>query len=765
MIQVLEEINSGGGSDVMQVIFNQKKASTTGSEGINGCFQKNLAPYQKMIISFAMNQKDIAIITGPSVPELRPILVELILQAGLKSKLKVLLASKTTDGLNSIHSDLIKINSQFDLYVTRIDSDVPSDHTSSHISSKIAADELLEYLEQSNDPEKVSKYRKDLKEIKLMESQIIMSTLADASPDGHLEDYFKSCAFDLLILTDCSEIKPTEALIVMKYAKKIMIVGEANQAVDSSNPNLMQFMMERFKSDPESVMRNVQQQILKQEVTVSQSNSSVQQCINESFDESSPQPRSSSLKSSHHSSHSNGTIGNQSPTSRSQLTPKNGMEIIVQPNPVSSLVEKYQHLKPSEYPKYLMIDTQYAGWTESCEDIGRGIIGTKNDHEIQVIVDYVQKLLENGINHCDIGVTAPYLSQVNIFRSLLKGIFITSYAGKQRFKELKEIVIISMVRSNNDGKIGIAADPKKFDYAVSRAKSHLVLVCDSSTVSRDPYVKTFINKIEAEGSVRFQPDMATDSPQAVPYCEPKPIIQLPEISSIRTAQSYHEITPLFNKYPHLDPLDYPKYAMIDTQYAGFTESFGGKVKTGFKNRHEVQVIMNYVQKLIDSGITAGDIGIITPYVQQSDMLRGFIKHGIYIQAIRNYQRFPQEVVILSMVRSNSDGDVGLLEDSDLFDFAVSRAKSHLVLVCDSNTVSRDPHIRSFIDKIESVSYDPAINPEIPRARFYQNLQLDQEYGEPDAGYYTAGSNYYTEAANYHFDHDQRQHLFPQHNLY
>ena len=59
-----------------------------------------------------------------------------------------------------------------------------------------------------------------------------------------------------------------------------------------------------------------------------------------------------------------------------------------------------------------------------------------------------------------------------------------------------------------------------------------------------------------------------------------------------------------------------------------------------------------------------------------------------------------EAIILSLVRSNDVGEVGFLRDYRRINVAVTRARRHLAVVCDSETVSRDKHLTSFIEFLQ-----------------------------------------------------------------
>ena len=60
----------------------------------------------------------------------------------------------------------------------------------------------------------------------------------------------------------------------------------------------------------------------------------------------------------------------------------------------------------------------------------------------------------------------------------------------------------------------------------------------------------------------------------------------------------------------------------------------------------------------------------------------------------------KEAIIISMVRSNTRGEVGFLSDQRRMNVAVTRARRHVALVADSETVSHDPFLKGLIGYFE-----------------------------------------------------------------
>jgi superfamily I DNA and/or RNA helicase len=57
-----------------------------------------------------------------------------------------------------------------------------------------------------------------------------------------------------------------------------------------------------------------------------------------------------------------------------------------------------------------------------------------------------------------------------------------------------------MVRSNAEGVVGFLADNRRMNVAVTRARRHCAIVCDTETVSHDPFLKRLVAYFEEHAS-------------------------------------------------------------------------------------------------------------------------------------------------------------------------------------------------------------------------------------------------------------------------
>lgn len=109
-----------------------------------------------------------------------------------------------------------------------------------------------------------------------------------------------------------------------------------------------------------------------------------------------------------------------------------------------------------------------------------------NDREAALVLTHVASLVAAGVEDSQIAVVTPYSAQVSLLSTLLLDAFprteigtVDGFQGRE-----KEVVILSLVRSNAAGDVGFLSERKRLNVAMTRPKRQLVVVGDSETVSR-----------------------------------------------------------------------------------------------------------------------------------------------------------------------------------------------------------------------------------------------------------------------------------------
>jgi hypothetical protein len=151
----------------------------------------------------------------------------------------------------------------------------------------------------------------------------------------------------------------------------------------------------------------------------------------------------------------------------------------------------------------LLVDTAGCAMFESVNPAGSRF----NEGEAQLVAKHVRTLLSLGVRQEQIAIITPYNGQVELLRSTLlpdnPKLEIRSVDGFQGGE--RDAVILSLVRSSDRGGmdgIGFLRDERRLNVAVTRAKRHCCVICDSETVSQSKFIKNLINWIEDHGETR-----------------------------------------------------------------------------------------------------------------------------------------------------------------------------------------------------------------------------------------------------------------------
>ena len=145
------------------------------------------------------------------------------------------------------------------------------------------------------------------------------------------------------------------------------------------------------------------------------------------------------------------------------------------------------------------IDTAGAEFDEEVEAEGESKINPK---EATLIVRLVRELSEAGVRPEQIGVIAPYAAQVRLLRGRLDvaGLEIDTVDGFQGRE--KEVILLTMVRSNDRAEIGFLADTRRTNVAMTRARRKLLVVGDSATLGTHKFYASMLEYFENAGGYR-----------------------------------------------------------------------------------------------------------------------------------------------------------------------------------------------------------------------------------------------------------------------
>ncbi|MEM6842651.1 MAG: AAA domain-containing protein [Bacteroidota bacterium] len=169
-------------------------------------------------------------------------------------------------------------------------------------------------------------------------------------------------------------------------------------------------------------------------------------------------------------------------------------------------------LTPDE-PPLTFVDTAGCGFVEKTDP---ETLSTYNEEEAQLLLNHLNGLVERQTpeffreNKVHVGIITPYKAQVKLLTeqqgsfSQLSDIqsYITidtvdAFQGRER-----EVIYISLVRSNAKGEIGFLKDIRRTNVAMTRAKKKLVIFGDSATLGNHPFYNDLLEYVQEVGAYR-----------------------------------------------------------------------------------------------------------------------------------------------------------------------------------------------------------------------------------------------------------------------
>ncbi|MBO1363062.1 AAA family ATPase [Prevotella sp. A2931] len=118
---------------------------------------------------------------------------------------------------------------------------------------------------------------------------------------------------------------------------------------------------------------------------------------------------------------------------------------------------------------------------------------------LDTLRDYLTKIGRQRVldERIDVGVISPYRAQVQYLRGLIRGeeffkpyrrlISVNTVDGFQG--QERDIILVSLVRSNDEGQIGFLRDLRRMNVAITRARMKLIILGDVRTLTRHPFYK------------------------------------------------------------------------------------------------------------------------------------------------------------------------------------------------------------------------------------------------------------------------------------
>ena len=167
-------------------------------------------------------------------------------------------------------------------------------------------------------------------------------------------------------------------------------------------------------------------------------------------------------------------------------------------------------------PPLIWIDTANLGYEEEQNAISQSRLNTNEGillvETLKLYVNQlgIDRLLDERV---DFGIISPYKSQVQLLRRLVKHdkelrrllpyITVNTVDGFQG--QERDVILISMVRGNDEGRIGFLGDLRRMNVAITRARMKLIILGDTSTLSRTPFYRRLIEHVTQHGRMLVIP--------------------------------------------------------------------------------------------------------------------------------------------------------------------------------------------------------------------------------------------------------------------
>ena len=163
-------------------------------------------------------------------------------------------------------------------------------------------------------------------------------------------------------------------------------------------------------------------------------------------------------------------------------------------------------------------------------------------------------------------------------------------------------------------------------------------------------------------------------------------------------------------------IDTSEFELPEDGSLTFKEEFVGE-SFGRINKAEAELTLlaleNYFKKIgkeriLDERI---DVGIISPYRAQVQYLRRQLKkkewvkpfrHLISVNTVDGFQGQERDVILISLVRANDEGQIGFLRDLRRMNVAITRARMKLIILGDASTMTRHPFYKKLYDYIDAL---------------------------------------------------------------
>ncbi|KAJ9087297.1 hypothetical protein DSO57_1039716 [Entomophthora muscae] len=419
----------------------------------------DLNPSQKEAVRHCMSAKQFALIHGPPGTGKSFVLVELIRQLKAQGK-RILVCAASNAAVDNVLEDTAKhdipcvrlgrqeAHRRAHLNKFLLDSLIRIGATGSLIKQNTTKlNKFLNALSATKNHSRIQSLKESIdelsQELKDMEKLAAESILQDATVvfstlNGTGAGLFRKARFDVVIIDEAAQTLEPDCLLAISRASKLIMAGDHHQLTPVVNDSESQLQTTLFKrlldNNPDSSrMLKVQYRM----------HETIMRFVAEEL-------------------YNNDLVAHESAAKR-KIKHKNYSRDILFRSPL------------------FFIDTAGSEVREYKNSYTRSI---SNSLEADLIFKHVNRLLCGGVKDRKIAIISPYKDQVELLQEKIGKIFprveigtVDGFQGRE-----KEAVILSFVRSNPQNAIGFLDNYRRLNVAITRARSHLCIIGDSSTV-------------------------------------------------------------------------------------------------------------------------------------------------------------------------------------------------------------------------------------------------------------------------------------------
>ena len=161
------------------------------------------------------------------------------------------------------------------------------------------------------------------------------------------------------------------------------------------------------------------------------------------------------------------------------------------------------------------------------------------------------------------------------------------------------------------------------------------------------------------------------------------------------SKNYYLNCGVLEKYDSSSPLvfiDTSKHKNNKENTLGYSHSY--------INDLEIEIVLDIIEKYLDKGINPKDIGVISPYANQVREINK--KANVAVKSVDGFQGGEKDIIIISLVRSNDNKDIGFLKDMLRLNVSLTRAKKKLIIIGNRETLEGNKDYKEFLEFCEQL---------------------------------------------------------------